>query len=375
MSKKRVKIRQRLNANGTTTLVLDYFKNYDVINGKRVQNRIRKKLPFKLVTKPRSPIDKENNKNLMEKARLIAIDWEKDLINDEFDLKDKSKENSIVTKFIDKVISQKQGQAQTSYVTLKSHLQNYFPLHTTFKQLNKVEKLNDFYLSYLKQDAKGKSGNPLKSSSYNKVFSSLKTVLKQAKNEKYINSNEAENVQMDKTEIDPRIYLEREEVKKLVHTDCKYPIVKKAFIFSIYTGLRFGDIEKLKWGDITIKGDKWECAIQVQKSKKPFYLSIPSGAIPYMGKKNQSEDLVFTGLTYKEINFKLKRWALRSGVTKDITFHSARHTFAMDEVERGTDTYTLKEMMGHTKIDTTMRYYHIRNEAVKGAFESKPTYE
>ena len=47
----------------------------------------------------------------------------------------------------------------------------------------------------------------------------------------------------------------------------------------------------------------------------------------------------------------------------------------MDEVVRGTDVYTLKEMMRHTKIDTTMKYYHIQNETVKGAFKSKPTYE
>lgn len=52
----------------------------------------------------------------------------------------------------------------------------------------------------------------------------------------------------------------------------------------------------------------------------------------------------------------LKRWAVRAGITKDITFHSGRHTFAVMMLDLGADIYTVQKLLGHKEIHTTQIY-------------------
>ena len=58
----------------------------------------------------------------------------------------------------------------------------------------------------------------------------------------------------------------------------------------------------------------------------------------------------------------LKRWAVRSGITKDITFHSGRHTFAVLMLDLGADLYTVSKMLGHREIRTTQIYAKVMDK-------------
>ena len=59
-----------------------------------------------------------------------------------------------------------------------------------------------------------------------------------------------------------------------------------------------------------------------------------------------------------------------AGITKNITFHCSRHTFATLQLEHGTDIYTVKDMLGHTNVRTTQIYGHIVDPSKRKAAEA-----
>ena len=100
-----------------------------------------------------------------------------------------------------------------------------------------------------------------------------------------------------------------------------------------------------------------------QKTKGLQYLPISNKAVLYMGERGKDSEKIFLGLKYSSYtNVELSKWMMRAGITKDITFHCARHTFAVLQLDLGTDIYTLSKLMGHSELKTTQVYAQILNE-------------
>ena len=71
-------------------------------------------------------------------------------------------------------------------------------------------------------------------------------------------------------------------------------------------------------------------------------------------------DPVFTALpTEPAMNRTLKAWARRAGIDKDITLHTARHTYATTLLTKGADLYTVSKLLGHSEVATTQIYAKI----------------
>ena len=77
--KKTVKIRYRTNSNGTSSIRLNFFSGYEIVNGKRKAKRLIKTLPFHLITDPKTTDEKNQNEAYIQKANLLATEWEKSL--------------------------------------------------------------------------------------------------------------------------------------------------------------------------------------------------------------------------------------------------------------------------------------------------------
>jgi len=89
-------------------------------------------------------------------------------------------------------------------------------------------------------------------------------------------------------------------------------------------------------------------------------LPISYEAIELCGER--STGTVFKGLTRSMVNYPLKKWIAEAGITKPITFHLARHTFATMLLTLGADIYTVSKLLGHTNIKTTQIYAKIVNK-------------
>ena len=166
-----------------------------------------------------------------------------------------------------------------------------------------------------------------------------------------------EGFKQDETE---RAYLTLDEIKKLAATPCKYQFLKDAFLFSCLTGLRKSDIEKLTWGEVQKFGDYTRIVFKQKKTKGQEYLDIAKQAEQYMGERSADDAKVFPGFKYTSWTLlELRRWVLAAGITKDITFHAGRHTFAVIMLDLGTDIYTVSKLLGHREVATTQIYAKI----------------
>lgn len=144
--KSRVKVRERENSDGTNTIRLDYFGGYFNVDGKRVPKRYRRKLDFKLITIPSNPLEKEQNKNYRERAKLIAIDCEREIINEEHGLVDKEKRKQPVIWYINRFINNKHksGKDAKTYETMRVPFTKLFNKNIYFSSLD-VEAYRKWY--------------------------------------------------------------------------------------------------------------------------------------------------------------------------------------------------------------------------------------
>ena len=372
MKGSRVKIRERENKDGTTSIILDCHMGYYVdIDGKKKAQRERRFLDFKLIQNPRTPSQRQQNKDYLEKARLIASQWEKSIINEEYDLEDTEKSKTLVYAYLVKEIKRiKDNSSKASYNTMLSHFQKAFPKTITFKQINKREEAKKFY-DYLTDKAIKIDGDNLSTASANKYFNRLRFILKEAKEEGYINDLKFNVKQLSR--LKPEIvYLTLEEFRILENTEEKNSTLKNAFLFACLTALRIGDLNKLTWGEIVDdKDDKGNPTIEYNRimDKKPNgkqrrirnYFDIY--AKKYLGERQNDSDKVFPSLPQdasSKFNLKLREWVLRAGIPKHITFHCAKDSFAMYHIiYKKVSVFQLSGLLNHTDIRSSMHYYDL----------------
>lgn len=159
-----------------------------------------------------------------------------------------------------------------------------------------------------------------------------------------------------------RHYLTMDEVRQLIETPLlKYPQIKAAYLFSCFCGLRISDIRRLTWGDIHFDGSQVQLQIIMKKTKAPIYLPLSEEAQRWLPdqKCTSPAELVFNLPEHDTLRTHLSAWANSAGITKHVTFHTARHTFATMMLTLGADLYTTSKLLGHSKVQTTQIYAKI----------------
>lgn len=157
-----------------------------------------------------------------------------------------------------------------------------------------------------------------------------------------------------------KTYLNVEEVKRLIDTPCPSDILKRAFLFSVFSGLRLGDVRRLTWSNIIKDRDNWRVEIRMQKTRQMLYLPLNRMARKWFDHSDHLDpnDKVFKGLgvSYRQ---PMAAWMRSAGITKKVAYHTSRHSFAVLALDAGIDLYTCSTLMGHTSIHTTQIYADI----------------
>ncbi|NQZ79294.1 MAG: site-specific integrase, partial [Ekhidna sp.] len=225
------------------------------------------------------------------------------------------------------------------------------------------------FKEYLDKEAKSKSNKGLSQNSKYSYFNKLRAALKQAVKDGILPTNPSEGVDAFKQGEPEREFLTMEELQAAANTECEIPQLKTAFIFSCLTGLRWSDINKLVWSEVQhSKENGYYIRFRQKKTKGAETLPISEQAFGLLGDRTEPEDRVFVGLKYSAWhNLKLQQWMVKAGITKTITFHCARHTYATLQLSAGTDIYTVSKLLGHKELKTTQVYAKIIDEKKKEA--------
>lgn len=177
-----------------------------------------------------------------------------------------------------------------------------------------------------------------------------------------------------KLKVVDREFLSKEEVQAVIAKDFKIKrldLVRDIFIFSCYTGLAYADVKKLRNNDVVLGIDRQQW-IKTKRAKTDTRSSIP--ILPYaeyIMEKYQdhpdivNSDLLLPILSNQKMNAYLKEIADVCGITKNLTFHLARHTFATTiTLTNGVPLESVSKMLGHKSIKTTQHYAKILDRKV-----------
>lgn len=194
-------------------------------------------------------------------------------------------------------------------------------------------------------------------------FGIFKAALKQAFVDGYLPIDIAAKSKNSQGQESRREHLTVDELNKLVETPCSNPVIKRAALFSALTGLRHSDIQKMTWKEITREGEHYRINFTQKKTKGVEYMPMSEQAYFFCGKPGHPDELIFGGLPDPSwISKPLAKWIEAAGITKHITFHCFRHTYATLQLANGTDLYTVSKMLGHTNVRTTLIYAKVVDE-------------
>lgn len=375
-SKEPIRLRKRKTSKGMTSLYLDIY-----LNGKRSYEFLK----FYLVPE-KSREDKRKNAETMKLAEAIRSKRIVELQNGEYGFKSQFKEDTLFFDYYEALCA-KRFQTEDSkgnwgnWRSCMKHLEKYEPNRKiTFAEITPqwVQGFKD----YLENEACAWGNDyrdrikdhKLSRNSRLSYFNKLRACLNQAYEERVIQHNPMRGIDNFKPEEGTRMYLTLEEVKTLADTPCEYDSVKRAFLFSCLTGLRRSDIIKMTWGEVQEQSGFIRIIFRQKKTGGQEYLDITPQAAELMGERKKASDPVFEDIHSPSCtNETIKRWVLRAGIQKEITFHCGRHTFAVLMLDLGTDIYTVSKLLGHRELNTTQIYAKVLDKNKQAAVAKIPS--
>ena len=365
-----VTLRSRETAKGKS-LYLDIYKE-----------GVRSKEYLKMYLIPvKNPEDKITNKTTWDAAEAIARERAQMIVKGKAGIKDR-KSKTLLLDWLDfrinrltehaKEMGRTDNNSAKQAKKEKMHIEAYINQKYKGKKITLGDVDRDFcvgYGEYLCNATSRKNkycpAKPLSSGTRTLYFKGFSTALNAAVKAGHLQTNPMEH--LDATKIvgkntpNERVYLTADELRKLIATKCKRENVRNAFLFCCMCGLRWSDVSTLKWSDIHADGDEWKIEKRMIKTSELLYLPLSNEAKNYLPSQDlkESDELIFTLPTLWGTERVLVEWVKEAKITKHVTFHCARHTFATLMLTQGADLYTTSKLLGHTDVKTTQIYAKI----------------
>lgn len=374
--KEPVKLRRKNLANGNVSLYLDIY-----VNGRREYEFL------KLYLIPeKSKADRDRNRQTLDLANSVKSQRIVEIQRGEHGFKPNRRVKVLFYDYYEAAAEQRKKKESAGAFRTWSGSLYHLKVYDTRSDLtfdDITPKWIDGFKRYLEKDAvhcsckkhNGKNATPLSQNTKKAYFTKLRTCLRQACSDGIIQSNPMDGVSGITGQETKREYLSLEELRAMAKTECIYPELKRAFLFSCLTGLRRSDIERLTWGDVSQLKGRTRLVFRQKKTGGQEYLDISVQAAELIGHKcdaNESDHIFNGAFIRSDTQQVLRKWASGSGVNKHITFHSGRHTFAVMMLTLGTDIYTVSKLLGHRNLDTTQIYAKIVDAKKQEAVDSIP---
>lgn len=141
--------------------------------------------------------------------------------------------------------------------------------------------------------------------------------------------------------------------------------VRDLFVFQCNTGLAYSDMRKFDFGTVVKKDNRYVIHDVRQKTGEDFYIVLLPKALEVLRKY----DFKLPIITNEQYNLRLKLVAMYAGITKNLTSHMGRHTYATTCLNSGIPIEVLAHMIGHADIRTTQIYAKLVNTTVESAYD------
>jgi len=322
-----------------------------------------------------NPIDKLHNKETLQLAEQIRQKKDNQLNKPEIYTGYEKEQLKIIeqgeksfTDYFQEIAKKRNGSNLEIWLATFNFIKKFTNNKLQFSNL-KVKYCNNFREYLLTTHSNKSKKRTLSQNSASVYFNTFKASLKQAYKDGYLLNDLSSKIESIKEVEIQRNFLTIEELNKLQKTECRLPLFKQAALFSALTGLRYIDIENLIWEQVEyIKDNGYFVKFKQQKTKAVEMMPISNQAYQLLGERKVPTERIFKGLYYSAwVNKQFKNWVINAGITKKITFHCCRHTFATLQLSLGTDIYTVSKLLGHSELKHTQIYAKIIDQTKREA--------
>jgi len=259
-----------------------------------------------------------------------------------------------------------------SYMNALKYLQEFTGGNVSFGTLNSqwLERLKGYLLS----------ADGLSSNTANTYLIFVKGTIRKAYKEGYVLEDFTNKVEgIGKKPIDRHV-LTFDELEILSRSKCNNLMVKSAFLFSCFSGLRLSDIELLKWEKIIIENGQYFLKFQQKKTSQFEKMPLCAQSVEILQTVQklhaeyapEGDERVFILPDRSRLGVILNEWGYRSGLNWRLHFHASRHTFASMALSSGMAYFTVSKLLGHRDLQTTEIYSHSNQKDQIKAIQGLP---
>ena len=398
-TKENPKLQELELADGRISLYLEYYLGREEIpvldaNGNQIyyetgkmagkpkitvkHNRKKEYLSLYLIAKPRTAAERQQNKETVALAQKIRYEREQELKQRMLGYRLQKDRNvnflDYFQSYLDNYTKKDVRMISIALDRFKNFLEEQYPLYKERILPGHMDK--DMMIKFVEYLQAHSVGEGAKS-----IYQRFKKVVRYAMDHDVILEDPCKNVPC---KIDDQILkkdiLSPEEIQKMAN--CHYkdesPAIRNAFLFSLYCGMRFCDVK-----DLTFRNVDFENKLLKFEQNKTKGSSANSGVViplnstllKLIGTPKEGgsrDDLIFELKSYESCNRAIKRWAKRAGVDKHLSWHCARHSFAVNILNNGANIKTTASLLGHSGLKHIEKYTRAIDKLKEDAINSLP---
>lgn len=354
---------------GRDSLYLEYYMGFDLVESKngtiyKKANRKTERLNLFLWQSPRSPIERAENNETLRLAKQIRFERGQQLLEqgEGYRLKKDCNIN-----FLDWMWSYYEAYSKGD----KRHIKRAHDVFIDFlnatseyqkyaKRLKPEQLDKDMivaFTEYLQQRFRGEGPHTL--------YARFKKIIAAAVDKDVMRKDPCHGVSITigngslKKDV-----LSMDEIKLLItcHYQGESMNIRRAFLFCLRCGLRFCDVKDLTYSNVDFSNRllKFEQAkTKGHSSASSVVIPLSDGVLELIGKpsvEGNRDELIFPLPSHTMCLKALRHWCKRAGIDKHITWHCARHSFAVNILNNGANIKTVAALLGHSGLKHTEKY-------------------
>lgn len=372
-------------SDGRDSLYLEFYYGYTMAESKtgRVYKKIDReceRLGLYLWQAPRTPMERQQNKEALEIAKRARFERGQMLLEDAEGYR-LSKNNDI--NFLDwmwqyyeaytKADKRHIKRAYTVFIDFLNATPEYAKYADRIKPLQLTKEMMVAFTEYLQGRFVGEGAHTL--------YARFKKVIKAAVEADVMRKNPTTGVviKIDNGALKKDV-LSLEEMERLIstHYTGENVNIRRAFIFCLYCGLRWCDVKELTFANVDFSNKllRFEQAkTKGHSAASAVVIPLNDGLLSLIGKPSidgSRDELIFPLPSHNMCLKALRHWTKRAGIEKHITWHCARHSFAVNILNNGANIKTVASLLGHSGLKHTEKYTRAVDSLKEAAINSLP---
>lgn len=271
--------------------------------------------------------------------------------------------------------------------TTAKNYDHYLKIFASFAKENKIENPENITSELVRQFHLALNRSDKSKSTQNYYLIALRSFLKFL-GKKNIQTLPPEQIELAKTDERQITFLDHEELERLlssIDNNTLHGKRDKAILDLLFsTGLRVSELSNLKKEDINLKTGEFSVKGKGGKVRVVFIDEAAKESLKrYLNARNDKSEYLFVSyghsenpnlnpqssnlkpLTPRSIQRMIHKYAVKAGITKHVSPHTLRHSFATDLLMSGADLRAVQSLLGHSSVTTTQIYTHVTDQHLK----------